>query len=503
MTSATNIVGNPRQPSYAAGKTLDFTFIVAAWSLPVIFTLLSVGDQATSVCTLFVAIASVALASVRPKTVFMVLPFFALLAPIGGFYGFSGFRFVLTDWLFVLLTAQIVLLIISNKKKRTFWTAESVSDVLLLLSMLVLFIGSTLAGLMSATLVSGKSLLYAAQFILIYLYSRLLAQTEETWLAIINAWVVATFFAALVLIEAYLSGKLLVNFALPESDEYIQQVNVTYLVRASYFYAGFHFVAGIASQALVFKIAFAKQGAIGLLLNLAMLVVLILALIVMANKSALIGLLLATLATLMIVYLRWPDAYTRKGLMHFFVGALALPIVVYFVSNFVAAYSDRELLSESLVSAGSLETRFEVWYNAFAQWFTFLPQIFVGMGPNFFEDGNQSIAEEFKVSIDTDFVEGAIDSGWLSYLMEVGILFFSLLMILFIRSMNSLIKYARNASWEIISDSPFLSVFGGLVFTAIALSTQSLGYSKVAWLPFQLILIGLYYHSGAKSHVKV
>ena len=33
------------------------------------------------------------------------------------------------------------------------------------------------------------------------------------------------------------------------------------------------------------------------------------------------------------------------------------------------------------------------------------------------------------------------------------------------------------------------SLFGGLIFLAIAMTTQMLGYSKTSWLPLQLLVV--------------
>jgi len=42
-----------------------------------------------------------------------------------------------------------------------------------------------------------------------------------------------------------------------------------------------------------------------------------------------------------------------------------------------------------------------------------------------------------------------------------------------------------------IYDAPAIYVLGGLFFIVVALSTQMLGYTKLTWFPFQLLIIGL------------
>jgi hypothetical protein len=52
-----------------------------------------------------------------------------------------------------------------------------------------------------------------------------------------------------------------------------------------------------------------------------------------------------------------------------------------------------------------------------------------------------------------------------------------------------------------LHDATAVYVLGGLFFLIVALSTQMLGYSKLMWLPFQLLIVGLMHKRYASGKV--
>ena len=54
-----------------------------------------------------------------------------------------------------------------------------------------------------------------------------------------------------------------------------------------------------------------------------------------------------------------------------------------------------------------------------------------------------------------------------------------------------MLKYLKQIGDSALGSTEPVALLGALFFIAIALSTQMLGYTKLTWLPFQLLIIGL------------
>src|SRR5262249_6478227 len=91
----------------------------------------------------------------------------------------------------------------------------------------------------------------------------------------------------------------------------------------------------------------------------------------------------------------------------------------------------------------------------------------------------------------TGLTQGTVDSGWISYLIEAGVITFVVLVAIFVRSLGAVLKYSKQIRDDNVRSNQVASLLGALLFITIALSTQMLGYRMLAWLPFQLLIIGL------------
>jgi len=487
---------HPRGVMSNRGNVRYLTFIGVLWSLPVILTLLSRSENEIIFSTLLAGVFSVGVAIIRPASVLLAIPFFSLLAPVGGFYTFAGVQNVLSDWFFLILIPQILILLYVKKRAQMFRKSGRNSTAMQLFPMLMLFIISCITGLIFSTLVSGKPFIYVIQLVIIYLYFKLYADSERLHSLIINSWVVATFLGTLVLIQSVLTGKLLLNFAMKDSEQFIE-VDAIEFFRASYYYAGFHFAVGISFVIMFFRIMLSKQNIFKFISNIIVITFLGLALVLMFNKSAILAMLITIIMIYFYLLSRFKKELFRQSLF-------ILVIIVFFVAalvNYVGRYLfvSAELMMGGITSGGSLITRFQVVQSALLAYTSYPIQIIIGMGPTFIESGNQLISSQFKVSSVTGGLEGTVDSGWVFYFIELGAISLILFIILIVKSLKIMFGYIKGAGYITICNSPPLWIFGGIMFTVIELFTQTLGYSKIFWFPFQLILMAFFYHSYFKS----
>jgi len=113
-----------------------------------------------------------------------------------------------------------------------------------------------------------------------------------------------------------------------------------------------------------------------------------------------------------------------------------------------------------------------------------------GLGADFLDSsGDAQYATPYKTSKTTGYVEGTVDSAWLSYLIELGIPGAALLAALFWQGITRAARSIRHASRFDPSTYSSAALLGSLLYLAIAMGTQMLGYSKTAWLPFQVLVV--------------
>ena len=115
------------------------------------------------------------------------------------------------------------------------------------------------------------------------------------------------------------------------------------------------------------------------------------------------------------------------------------------------------------------------------------PRILIfGVGPEaLFRLGSNEAIIDAKTHFDS--VEGAIDSAYLSYLFEYGLIFF-LLYLTYIFSLIINLLFIRNKNFELSTNLKNLSYFVGLACVSIALIslTTVLGVGKISSIVFQI-----------------
>jgi hypothetical protein len=464
-------------------------FMSMLWCIPTVLTLIQVDSALIAIATGSVAAITCGLMMWRPFNALLGLPFFALLAPVGGFIELLGVRAVLTDWLMIVLVGQaLYLTVVRLNVPRSGGRRNSASRYFLPLT--VVFLLSYAFNFLLENTFTGIPLYYLSSFVLIYFYFNRYARTESEWHAILWAWTLAALLGSLILIRAFVSGEPLINFA-TDDDVLIDRASTQGVFRATYYYAGFHFVAGLTAVGFLLRLVFRREAILKKLAVGAFFICSLLVLFMMLNRTAIISAIGSFVVVYIIVGLRLKTLNLAALLFFGVIGFLA---IVLFVSQYgVELYRGTDHVSETVASTGSFVVRVQVWINALQVLLERPWYLIFGLGPSFIELGNQQFASLFKMAADSRDLEGALDSTWLTYFIEFGALGFILVVGLFLKSFLVIKQYLRQMPDVSITNSSFLTVFGGLVYLSFAFVTQSLGYAKISWLPFQLVLIAFGY----------
>lgn len=467
--------------------------ILLLWSAPVVLTLLSIPDNVVVATTAIAAVVSAGLILVRPEVFLVALPFFGLLSPIAGFWSVFGLKLLLSDLLFIFLAIHITILFLTDRMRFSWGAFLSLP-----MSFSILFVVSSLAGLSLNSLTSLKPVLYLFQLTIVYVYTARFAADEEGRWTSIRAWLVASGLGALLLIHAYFTGRPLIEFKVDPDSVVVDVERLQDLFRATYYYAGFHLILGIAIVVSTLELMLGKARSAFVILLLPLLLA---ALLLMMAKTAIISVLLAVLAVLTILW----SVQRRKALRAVAYIAVVVGVVYVAVFGMMTTIGDvqGDFWTERAISVGSLEIRLKVFAEALSAWLSAPLHIVVGMGPDFLDSsGNPQMTTDYKFSPETGVAEGTVDSGWISYLIELGVIGFTVLVSMVVTSVQVLLRSIRQMRSSSMADGAAIYVLGSLLFLIAALSTQMLGYSKLTWWPLQLLAIGLMYDRRSYTGVR-
>jgi hypothetical protein len=214
----------------------------------------------------------------------------------------------------------------------------------------------------------------------------------------------------------------------------------------------------------------------------------------MMNKTSIIAALLSTLVAIFFLGARLSNTNMVKILFH--VSILSPVILVFFLILIEVRYGSFVDMIATMFSTGSFIIRLEMWDNAIWQLITNYSQyLILGAGPDFIDSGNQSIAKEFKIN-GGGGIEGNVDSTYINNLLDLGLLGSVFFFAIYVSAFKILFRCIRILPKEKLTSFVFLSLFGGMIFLVFAFFTQSMGYAKISWLPFQVLLIIFSYGSS-------
>jgi|SaaInlStandDraft_3_1057020.scaffolds.fasta_scaffold11088_2 hypothetical protein len=229
------------------------------------------------------------------------------------------------------------------------------------------------------------------------------------------------------------------------------------LFRASYFYTNIFLVLGAALIAN-FYINYRS-----LTLRLLVSILLIYTIFIMFNKTILIGLIL-TIVSMILINSR--SILKSVGVL-FLVSILILLVVI-------------NLDDKHAILTGSFSARLVIIDNAFHLLFNDTQKFLFGLGP----DSTILLNNNFMKGIKD--LQGTIDSGFMVYFVEFGLIF--LLIFLWLIFMH-IIKFI-GLRCSTLNLSILSKVFLGiLILVTLSLFTQRMGSSKVMWIFIQILAL--------------
>ncbi len=451
--------------------------VALMWLIPVLLTMLKASPSAILAGTsaAFAACAWAQLSNSRSLP--FILPFIALLSPITGFFDLGGASFLYSDLLFPLLAVQASVIVVARPIQR----------IPKLLSLLGLaFVIATIFGV-AIGLAWLKPVLYLLQILLVVFFTLRAVKDYEDLAALRNAWTAAALMGSALLLHAYVEGRPLVLSQDEAAVVNASAADLGDLFRSSYYYTNFHYVLGLCAVWAGLRLFFPSTNS-HRMWTLASLSVLVLSLISSVNKTALIGAILALVLTVVLLFHCYPrnmsTATARFSLPAIIVLGAVASSLIQFASNQI------DFIGARLTGVSSLLIRLEVFQQALSTWVSYPLNALLGYGPSLLDgSSNTSLSQLFKFSAVTGYAEGALDSAWLSYLVELGLLGTLLLAALFARGIVNSLRGLRNCPRFDECVFAEASMFGGLVFLVIAMFTQMIGYSKISWLPLQLLVV--------------
>lgn len=470
------ILPNPKYfPSYSA-NSLTLRLVVLLWLLPVLLTLAkapaSVILAATTAAFAFCVGAQLLNSYLLPY----ILPFIALLSPITGFLKLGGANLLYSDLFFPLLALQASLIAIARPPQRS-------SKLLFLLGLMSTV--STIAGV-AIGLDWLKPVLYLLQMVLVAFFTLRAVKNADDLSLLRNVWIMAAVMGSVIMLQAYLEGRSLILVTDIVQEREVDIAFIANLFRSSYYYTNFHFVLGLCIVWTSLH-AFLSSSKNQRFLALAAFSILMLALISSANKTALFSSISALLVTVVVLLHRHPRKMSTS------ISGAILPIIFVLclaIWSFAqSVVSQLEFIGVGLVSVSSFFIRLEVFQQALSAWFSSPLNMLLGYGLGMLEGSDSKLSVLFKTSSITGYSEGTLDSAWLSYLVELGLPGLLLLAALFARGIHNSLRGLRNC--PSLDEFAFAeaTLFASLVYLVFAMSTQMIGYSKISWLPLQLLVV--------------
>lgn len=484
------------EPQTTGQRVAQRRFLVIAallWAAPVLATLLEASPSYVLLLTSLAAAICAAAILQRPQRALIALPFYALLSPMTGLLDFGGAQLLYSDLLFLLLLVQAAFVVVPEVGRSTSQAGAGYFTPLV-----ILFVISVAIGLASGYLVSAKPLVYLLQLILVFVYTRAYVRTPADWLEVLWSWIAATTFGSLILLQAYSAGRNLDNLKEGELVPAAAADDLLSLFRATYYYSGIHYVLGLGIVWLLMRLVFPAPLRLRLAQILGLLL-LLLALIAMVNKTAMAAVVLAATVTMIILL-----SHFKQQMLKAIVWMAALAAVGGATLGWqyyqLSQETQLDLIVDRLGSSSSLSARFDVYAQAMQLWISSPTGVMVGFGPDFLDNsGDPAYATPMKVSKESGYEEGTVDSAWLSYLIELGLPAALLLAMQFGTCMKYAIRRLKSAMT--LDDDAYAAatLIGGLSYLAIAMTTQMLGYSKTSWLPFQVIFVSFMAHASGTS----
>lgn len=289
--------------------------------------------------------------------------------------------------------------------------------------------------------------------------------------------------SGILILAAFFSGMSLSSFIVGESAEYYSADDLDWFFRASFFYANISFVIG-PSALIALHRGWTADGIFQKVFYLSLTIFFIGVLLLMAEKTGLVALLLGII-TMGLVGVRFK--LVRAKFLFSPSGLVVVPILGV---GIIFAYRTISRLQNYSLDLYSLKERFCVFESTADVLINNIGRVLVGYGPDASILMSNRITDSAKRSCGGG-LEGAIDSAYMSFIFDYGIIFGLLFFLFLALSVSSVAAVAYRNTIQ-VPRYVVVPLLGILVFIATASFTDVLGTSKVSWLVFCIFsLVGV------------
>jgi hypothetical protein len=333
-------------------------------------------------------------------------------------------------------------------------------------------------------------LINIAELVLVYLLTATLVCKPQNMRAFFRSWIVAsTICCGLTVLRYYQSEPLLLGMGDygPGYAESVKESSEGFY-RATFFYAGFFFIIAMVVIFCLFELLSARAKSVGWRrLLFGALVVNVITLFLMNNKTALAALVLA--ATVIFAKRFGILGKVRNANSGWSVASLALLLVLAYS---VYAGIQRLVPQNQLQAAwgraqdsGDLTARWAIYRNALAFGVDHPRWLLLGLGPDAFT----RVLNEPQIGVIlqnplTGTYEGAVDSSYVASLLEYGVFVCLLFWMVGFRTLKQLWKM-----WRTGKERVALTLCVAIGTWMLMGITQLTGTSKTTWLLVELLAL--------------
>lgn len=380
---------------------------------------------------------------------------------------------LLPSEIYILFCFMFLFINLSNKNN---WSFKQYKADLILIGLMVLIYFSFFLSLEINVLF--KSILSWVMIITAFSLTRVTiirAQDISLFLSII---IISAFYCSLISISSFINGINLSDFIDPYLNKKStwDQNEYSYFLRATFFYANIAYVVGPAVVISFIKILKHNKLIVKFIYSIVLLFLLLM--LFLMNEKTGLGSIIATLL-IIFVYDKSYKGFRVRGRTVFPIVILFGTFLIYFYTSSISNYS---------IGISSFYQRLCVFKSTLAVLINNPINLMFGFGPDSSNLLNNNLIQLAKSSCH-GAIEGAIDSGYLTYLFEYGILFFI--------GFLSFIIIILSKAYKLLKLSlPLREVLtqyvGILLYISIAATTDVIGTSKVTWIIAQnFAIIGL------------
>jgi len=400
------------------------------------------------------------------------IPFIALLSPLAT----NGrFMTMLPSELFIILITFYALLYFIIQRKHTINIKTGDSYLLFLVP--IIFISYLLSFEIYLLL---KSIISWIIIFSVFILTKIVLKSDKDVNNFLSMVACAAFYNSLIIIAAYLNGVILSSFMISESPEIFDLESYSYFVRASNFYQNIMFVFGPATLIFISK-AFESKNLISSIIFLMTAGIILSTLLLLQEKTGLVALAGSILVILFLKLFFFKLPRSPKIHMHKKMIAYSMiPLIAYFLFDFFSE------INTYVLDLSSFTVRLCVYESTISVLMDNPARLLFGFGPD--SSNLLSSSQILKAQQCLSSQQGAIDSGWMTFLFEYGLIFISLLLIFNLYVLIQLIYFIKSRHHL---QNFYLILFSIFIFINLAALTDVVGTAKVAWVYTQFFAIVL------------